>query len=93
MAPDKVAVLPFGHLIDPWRWRVFSGESSLASYNGPWWELRRRYQSIAPPVARAEGRLRPGCEAPFDAASLIDCFRPLMGWLSEQSKNRQRGSG
>jgi peptidyl-dipeptidase A len=54
LALDKVAFLPFGYLVDQWRWKVFSGETKPADYNKSWWELRTRYQNIAPPVARSE---------------------------------------
>lgn len=39
-ALEKVAFLPFGYLIDQWRWSVFSGETTPDSYNSKWWELR-----------------------------------------------------
>jgi peptidyl-dipeptidase A len=51
-AMDKVAFLPFGLLIDKWRWEVFSGEVKPADYNKAWWALREKYQGVAPPVAR-----------------------------------------
>src|SRR6202047_5532277 len=51
-ALEKVAFLPFGLLIDKWRWGVFSGKISPADYNKSWWELRRQYQGIEPGVAR-----------------------------------------
>jgi peptidyl-dipeptidase A len=53
-ALEKVAFLPFGLLIDQWRWKVFSGEVKPADYNKAWWELRQKYQGIAAPVARSE---------------------------------------
>jgi peptidyl-dipeptidase A len=53
-AMDKIAFLPFGVMMDKWRWRVFSGETSPADYNKAWWELRRQYQGIAPAGARGE---------------------------------------
>jgi peptidyl-dipeptidase A len=40
MALEKIAFLPFGYLIDQWRWSVFSGETTPADYNNKWWELR-----------------------------------------------------
>jgi peptidyl-dipeptidase A len=61
-ALDKVAFLPFGLLIDQWRWKVFSGEVPPARYNAAWWELRTRYQGIAPPVARSEEDFDPGAK-------------------------------
>lgn len=62
MALDKIAFLPFGKLIDEWRWRVFSGEISPDNYNKAWWEMRLNYQGIAPPVARSEADFDPGAK-------------------------------
>lgn len=62
MALEKIAFLPFGRLIDQWRWKVFSGEITPQNYNASWWELRRRYQGIAPPVARTENDFDPGAK-------------------------------
>ena len=62
MALDKVAFLPFGLLIDQWRWKVFSGQIKPADYNKAWWEMRERYQGIAPPVARSEADFDPGAK-------------------------------
>ena len=45
----KIAFLPFGLMIDQWRWKVFSGEITSAQYNQKWWELRRKYQGIDAP--------------------------------------------
>jgi peptidyl-dipeptidase A len=53
-ALDKVAFLPFGYLVDQWRWKVFSGEIGPNDYNKAWWDLREKYQGIAPPVPRSE---------------------------------------
>ena len=38
MALDKIAFLPFGKLIDEWRWGVFSGEIKAEEYNKAWWD-------------------------------------------------------
>jgi peptidyl-dipeptidase A len=61
-ALDKVAFLPFGLLIDKWRWEVFSGQVTPENYNKAWWELREKYQGIAPPVARSEPDFDPGAK-------------------------------
>ena len=53
-ALDKVAFLPFGYLVDQWRWKVFSGEIKPEDYNKAWWELREKYQGVAPPIPRSE---------------------------------------
>jgi peptidyl-dipeptidase A len=52
MALDKVAFLPFGLLVDQWRWKVFSGEIPPAQYNAAWWALREQYQGVAAPGPR-----------------------------------------
>jgi peptidyl-dipeptidase A len=62
MALDKIAFLPFGRVIDLWRWKVFSGEITPDHYNQAWWDLRRQYQGIAPPVARTEAQFDPGAK-------------------------------
>ncbi len=51
---EKVAFLPFGYLVDQWRWKVFSGEVSPGDYNSAWWALREKYQGVAPPALRSE---------------------------------------
>lgn len=63
MALEKVAFLPFGILVDKWRWDVFSGKIKPENYNKAWWELRARYQGIAPPLARSEADFDPGSKA------------------------------
>ena len=60
MALDNIAFLPFGKLIDEWRWKVFSGDITPENYNQAWWELRTRYQGIVPPVERSEADFDPG---------------------------------
>ncbi|WP_260599448.1 M2 family metallopeptidase [Sphingomonas endolithica] len=61
-AMDKVAFLPFGLLIDKWRWGVFSGEIKPTGYEAGWDALRLKYQGIVPPVARDETRFDPGAK-------------------------------
>ena len=61
-AMDKIAFLPFGVLMDKWRWRVFSGEVSPADYNKAWWELRTQYQGIEPTGQRGEELFDPGAK-------------------------------
>ncbi len=59
-ALENVAFLPFGLLIDQWRWKVFSGEVTPATYNEAWWALRLKYQGVAPPSPRGEDLFDPG---------------------------------
>ena len=61
-ALEKIGFLPFGLLIDQWRWKVFSGEMTPAEYNKAWWDLRLKYQGVAPPSARGEEFFDPGAK-------------------------------
>jgi len=62
LAMDKIAFLPFGKLIDQWRWDVFSGRTPPAEYNAAWWRLRTAYQGIAPAVVRDESAFDAGAK-------------------------------
>ncbi len=61
-ALEKIAFLPFGLVIDQWRWKVFSGEIPPEKYNETWWQLRAKYQGIAPPPGRSEEDFDPGAK-------------------------------
>jgi peptidyl-dipeptidase A len=61
-AMDKVAFLPFGLLVDKWRWGVFDGSISPANYNKGWTDLRLKYQGIIPPVERSADNFDPGAK-------------------------------
>ena len=62
-AMDKVAFLPFGLMVDQWRWKVFSGEYSPSEYNSGWWELREKYQGLRHPgETRSNDAFDPGAK-------------------------------
>ncbi|HVH27980.1 MAG TPA: M2 family metallopeptidase [Vicinamibacterales bacterium] len=61
-ALNKIAFLPFGLLIDQWRWKVFAGEVSPDAYNKAWWDLRLQYQGVAPATPRGEEWFDPGAK-------------------------------
>ncbi|HKA36466.1 MAG TPA: M2 family metallopeptidase [Thermoanaerobaculia bacterium] len=61
-ALEKISFLPFGLVIDQWRWKVFSGEVTPANYNASWWELRKKYQGIAPALPRSESDFDPAAK-------------------------------
>lgn len=61
-ALEKVAFLPFGLMIDKWRWEVFAGRVPPDDYTGAWWRLRREYQGVAPPSERTEAEFDPGAK-------------------------------
>ncbi len=80
-ALEKVAFLPFGLLIDQWRWRVFSGEIPSGKYNQAWWELREKYQGIAPPVERTELDFDPG--AKYHVAANVPYTRYFLSFIMQ----------
>jgi peptidyl-dipeptidase A len=61
-ALEKVAFLPFGLMIDKWRWEVFSGQIPPDKYNQAWWDMRLKYQGVAPPIPRSEADFDPGAK-------------------------------
>jgi len=61
-ALDKVAFLPFGIMIDKWRWNVFNGEYTPSEYNAGWWDLRDQYQGVRPPSERPADAFDPGAK-------------------------------
>jgi peptidyl-dipeptidase A len=61
-ALDGVAFLPFGKLVDEWRWRVFDGGVKPTDYNAAWWKLRLAYQGVVPPTPRSEKDFDPGAK-------------------------------
>ena len=61
-AMDKVAFLPFGLMVDKWRWGVFDGSIPASAYNKGWNDLRLQYQGIKPPVERTEQQFDPGAK-------------------------------
>ncbi|MDB4954456.1 MAG: Peptidyl-dipeptidase precursor [Myxococcales bacterium] len=67
VALAKIAFLPFGLLVDKWRWDVFSGAVKPDDYNKHWWDLKKEYQGVAAPIERAATDFDPG--AKFHVAS------------------------
>ncbi len=62
MALAKVAFLPFGLMIDRWRWGVFDGSIAEGGYNKAWWDLKAQYQGVAPATPRGEEHFDPGAK-------------------------------
>lgn len=62
MALDKIAFLPFGLMVDRWRWDVFSGEVTPAEYNDAWSANMLRYQGLVPPGPRPANAFDPGAK-------------------------------
>ena len=61
-AMDKVAFLPFGLLVDKWRWGVFDGSIPSDGLQKGWDDLRLEYQGVTPPVERTEADFDPGAK-------------------------------
>jgi peptidyl-dipeptidase A len=61
-ALERLAFLPFGLLVDQWRWQVFSGQITPSEYNRAWWDLKLKYQGVAPPAPRGETFFDPGAK-------------------------------
>lgn len=62
MALEKIAFIPFGLMVDQWRWKVYSGEVTPENYNTAWWELREKYQGVTAPVDRDANAFDPGAK-------------------------------
>jgi len=62
VALDKIAFIPFGLMVDQWRWKVMSGEVTPEQYNQLWWELREKYQGVMEPVERSADAFDPGAK-------------------------------
>jgi peptidyl-dipeptidase A len=80
-ALDRVAFLPFGLMIDQWRWKVFSGEIKPGDYNKSWWDLRLKYQGVAPPAERSEADFDPG--AKYHVAANVPYTRYFLAHILE----------
>lgn len=62
MALEKIAFIPFGLMVDQWRWKVYSGEIKPEDYNKAWWDLREKYQGVAAPIDRPADAFDPGAK-------------------------------
>ena len=61
-ALERLAFLPFGLIVDQWRWQVFDGTISPGTYNSAWWDLKLKYQGVAPVKPRGEEFFDPGAK-------------------------------
>src|SRR5213594_1913073 len=80
-ALEKIAFLPFGLLIDQWRWKVFSGEIKPEEYNKALWDLRLKYQGVVPPAERSEADFDPG--AKYHVAGNVPYTRYFLAFIYE----------
>lgn len=61
-ALEGIAFLPFGLMVDQWRWQVFAGEVGPEGYNDLWWQLREKYQGVKAPNERPADAFDPGAK-------------------------------
>lgn len=61
-ALEGIAFLPFGLMVDQWRWQVFAGEAGPEAYNELWWQLREKYQGVKAPNERPADAFDPGAK-------------------------------
>jgi peptidyl-dipeptidase A len=80
-ALEKISFLPFGLMIDQWRWKVFSGEITPEQYNKAWWDLRLKYQGVAPPMDRPETFFDPG--AKYHVAANVPYTRYFLSFIMQ----------
>ena len=74
-ALDMVAFLPFGYLVDKWRYGVFRGQINETNYNHEWWRMREEYQGLKAPLVRSENDFDPGNK--YHIASFVPYHRLL----------------
>jgi len=79
VALEKVAFLPFGLLMDVWRWDVFSGDSTPETWNDDWWKLRWEIQGLEPPTHRGAEDFDPG--AKFHIAGQVPYIRYFVSFI------------
>ncbi len=79
MALDKIAFLPFGLMVDKWRWQVFDGSVGPDQYNNAWWALKLKYQGLVPPGPRPADAFDPG--AKYHVAAGVPYARYFMAHI------------
>jgi len=79
MALDKIAFVPFGFLIDVWRWNIFDGSIKTSDLNTEWWNLRLKYQGLCPPVLRTENDL--DAAAKYHVAADVPYIRYFISYV------------
>jgi peptidyl-dipeptidase A len=85
-ALDKIAFLPFGYLMDQWRWKVFAGEAKPQDYDKLWWELREKYQGIARPEPTQAGGFDAG--AKYHVAANVPYMRYFIAHVMQYQFHR-----
>ncbi|KAF6209874.1 hypothetical protein GE061_015627 [Apolygus lucorum] len=69
IALEKIAFLPYGYLVDKYRWDVLKGKIRPENLNEAWWAMKNQYQGMAPPVDRTEKDFDPAAKYHISADS------------------------
>jgi peptidyl-dipeptidase A len=80
-ALEKVSFLPFGLMVDKWRWQVFRGQTTPDQYNDAWWSLAKEYQGIVPPGVRPADAFDPG--AKYHIAANTPYLRYFLSFITQ----------
>jgi peptidyl-dipeptidase A len=83
---EKIPFLPFGLLIDKWRWGVFDGSIGPERYNAAWWDFKARYQGVAPPKPRGEEEFDPG--AKYHVPANVPYIRYFLSYILQFQLHR-----
>ncbi|GAU87322.1 hypothetical protein RvY_00196 [Ramazzottius varieornatus] len=78
-ALKKIAFLPFGLVMDMYRYDVFNGKISMQELNRKWWEYVVKYQGICHAVPRDESDFDPG--AKFHTAADVPYMRYFVSFV------------
>jgi len=81
MALERIAFLPFGYLVDKFRWDVYSGVTSKEEMNCHWWKLRNQIQGLEPPSKRSKDQFDPG--AKYHVAGDVGYVRYFTAFIYE----------
>ncbi len=93
-ALEKIAFLPFGLVVDKWRWDVFSGKIAPTEYNSSWWSMRRQYQGVAPPIPRSDDEFDPGAKyhVPANVPYMRYFLAQILQFQFHRALTREAGS-
>ncbi|KAJ0179019.1 hypothetical protein K1T71_005794 [Dendrolimus kikuchii] len=79
MGLDKIVFLPFGYLLDLYRYGVFRGTTTPQDYNCHFWQLRESLQGVEPPAPRTEADFDPA--AKYHIAADVEYMRYYISYI------------
>ncbi|KAM3956774.1 angiotensin-converting enzyme-like isoform 2-T2 [Aphomia sociella] len=79
MGLDKIVFLPFGYLLDLFRYGVFRGTTTTRDYNCHFWRLRETLQGVEPPAPRSEDDF--DAAAKYHVAADVEYMRYYISYI------------